>query len=411
MMRQSSSRIQRSKGGFRLKHVLQICLLLAICTWLLYQIKHSHDKKRAFEERISKISTKTTEKPPDLFNFGRKGLPLVNDNDSMATARAKEVNSEEGQGEEGEQDAKRDENEDEEAKGDGGDGIDELDQDRGDDENEQEEEEQFTDEDGKDGRVDADALFDNEEREDSAQEAREENYKRDDVSSAVTHDAHAGDLNTRGLDEEQENEAINGTVGDETKNSKNTALDYVDSASNLSNAAIGENTTVSNADFHMNGSHPDPNGPPEVEITKSENGSISTPLSTEGGSQKELQPNTTISGLPENNSEVTAIPAGNLTESLPEYQNTSKSDDSLSVGEIHQHGTGGLTTVQDQNNPDIEIHPQNSTTSTNEVTAQVQPENLSQNAVTGEQSEFQTELSTLPVIKNEDKQAEDRAAE
>ncbi|PQQ10772.1 neurofilament medium polypeptide [Prunus yedoensis var. nudiflora] len=56
MLKQSPSRNQRSKG-FKVKHALQMFLLLAICIWLLYQLKHSHDKK-AYEESSAKISGK-----------------------------------------------------------------------------------------------------------------------------------------------------------------------------------------------------------------------------------------------------------------------------------------------------------------------------------------------------------------
>lgn len=49
MSRQSPKRNQRSKG-IKIKHVLQICLLVAICFWLIYQVKHSHDRKKEFDE-------------------------------------------------------------------------------------------------------------------------------------------------------------------------------------------------------------------------------------------------------------------------------------------------------------------------------------------------------------------------
>lgn len=44
MFKQSPRRNQRNKG-FKVKHALQICLLLAVSIWLLYQVQHSHNKK------------------------------------------------------------------------------------------------------------------------------------------------------------------------------------------------------------------------------------------------------------------------------------------------------------------------------------------------------------------------------
>ncbi|CAD5176126.1 unnamed protein product [Musa acuminata subsp. malaccensis] len=46
MLRQASSRSQRNKG-LKVRNVLQICLLVAVCFWLLYQMKHTYDKKKA----------------------------------------------------------------------------------------------------------------------------------------------------------------------------------------------------------------------------------------------------------------------------------------------------------------------------------------------------------------------------
>ncbi|OMO57463.1 hypothetical protein COLO4_35368 [Corchorus olitorius] len=43
MLKQSASRNQRYKG-FKVKHVLQICVLLALCIWLLNQVKNNYEK-------------------------------------------------------------------------------------------------------------------------------------------------------------------------------------------------------------------------------------------------------------------------------------------------------------------------------------------------------------------------------
>lgn len=71
MLKQSPSRHQRSKQ-FKVKHALQICLLLAICIWLLYQAKQTCQKKPALEEDSSR--TANLRNAYGILNLGRKGL-------------------------------------------------------------------------------------------------------------------------------------------------------------------------------------------------------------------------------------------------------------------------------------------------------------------------------------------------
>nr|CAD1843201.1 unnamed protein product [Ananas comosus var. bracteatus] len=58
MFYQSSIRNQRAKSS-KVKRILQFTLLLGVSLWLLYQMKHSHDKKAEYEEvdrrRISQL--------------------------------------------------------------------------------------------------------------------------------------------------------------------------------------------------------------------------------------------------------------------------------------------------------------------------------------------------------------------
>ncbi|PIN05742.1 hypothetical protein CDL12_19060 [Handroanthus impetiginosus] len=63
-----SSRIQRSKT-LKVKHALQICVILTICIWFLYQVKKSHNKKAALEERPAGGETKY-----QIVTMGRKDL-------------------------------------------------------------------------------------------------------------------------------------------------------------------------------------------------------------------------------------------------------------------------------------------------------------------------------------------------
>ncbi|KDP37616.1 hypothetical protein JCGZ_06959 [Jatropha curcas] len=72
MIKRTPSRNSRSRG-FRVKHVLQICLLLGVCFWLIYQVKHSHDKKKEFDEKDTKISVRA-QSSDGISNLGRKSL-------------------------------------------------------------------------------------------------------------------------------------------------------------------------------------------------------------------------------------------------------------------------------------------------------------------------------------------------
>lgn len=74
MLRQSSSRNQRNKV-LRVKHVLQMSLLVAVCFWLLYQLKHSYDKKKASVDQNSATSSNLEEEQQRFVQLGRKDLP------------------------------------------------------------------------------------------------------------------------------------------------------------------------------------------------------------------------------------------------------------------------------------------------------------------------------------------------
>ncbi|CAL9162235.1 unnamed protein product [Musa hybrid cultivar] len=86
MLRQVSSRNHRAKGGFKAKNALQICMLVAVCVWLLYQMKHSHDRRKAYEERFGADEARS-----EIASFGRKDLlPRTVEADSVPDTRAKE---------------------------------------------------------------------------------------------------------------------------------------------------------------------------------------------------------------------------------------------------------------------------------------------------------------------------------
>lgn len=191
MLKQPPSKNQRTKG-FKVKHAVQICLLLAICIWLLYQIKHSHEKKKMYEESPKKISEKI-QRGRESIKFGRKDLhPQVEE--TTLEIEGKEEFEEEVE------DSKPEESDDE-GRGGGDDEIDGHDQERieeeeseevedlnDEDDREREERSEELDSEGKGTQIE-DVNFSEDqtqtEGERNTLEARKEHYKDDDASSAV----------------------------------------------------------------------------------------------------------------------------------------------------------------------------------------------------------------------------------
>ncbi|CAA3019694.1 Hypothetical predicted protein [Olea europaea subsp. europaea] len=213
MYRQSPSRTQRSKG-IKTKHVLQICLLLAVCFWLIYQVKHSHDKKKEFDESDSKSSLSRASSN-EILTLGRKDIhPRVeetvnkngkHDEAAIEQETIEEEEVEDKKHEEDEQNINKAERNEDEGTGGEEDEINEHEHEKSDVEIDREEE--FIDEEkaGHEGDENSTKEKDSEENngemekvsledsdhdgdEHSAHEAREENYKADDASSAVAHD-------------------------------------------------------------------------------------------------------------------------------------------------------------------------------------------------------------------------------
>lgn len=90
MYKQSPSRSHRSKG-IKVKHILQICLLLAVCFWLFYQVKHSHEKRKEFDTKDGKVVGKV-QIDGEIQRFGRKDLPRATE---IAANVEKQVEDEE----------------------------------------------------------------------------------------------------------------------------------------------------------------------------------------------------------------------------------------------------------------------------------------------------------------------------
>ena len=220
MIKRSPSRNNRSKG-IKVKHVLQIILLLGVCFWLIYQVKHSHDKKKEFEENDAKVSV-GTQTAYQTLKLGRKdlhpGKDEVNQNekheeeeedDNVEDAYKHDHNEHEEEGNEHESEEKGDKrgvrgggseqeedenksNEVEDQRGGGDDEIDENDQEQSAVDTDHDEE--FTDEEKEEESDEKEKQNSRDEEKDgsvenhNSHEAREENYKGDDASSAVTHD-------------------------------------------------------------------------------------------------------------------------------------------------------------------------------------------------------------------------------
>lgn len=247
MYRQSASRNQRSKG-FKVKHVLQIGVLVAVCFWLIYQVKHSHDKKE-FDHNDAKIS-QNMQRENEILKFGRKDLnPQVKEKTKENEKHDEEVEEEIGEEEEKHEEEQKEDHKTEkkevEGRGGGDDEVDEHDQVKSDSDVDREEE--FIDEekereegdekesDEKDVE-DSDKLTENEnsiEDQDhdgatrNTHEAREEQYKADDASSAVTHDGQT--INT-----ENENSSVENQVN---------IVEHENKGNNTEENNISQNTT------------------------------------------------------------------------------------------------------------------------------------------------------------------------
>jgi hypothetical protein len=159
MLRQSSSRNHRSKG-LKLKKALQIGLLVLVLVWLLYQVKHSDEKKTSYSSGDANDLHKDGKDQVERIRVGRKDLPTRMDADSSTL----DERTEDEEIDEMEREMKHDE-----------DPIDEQDL--------PEPGEHSSDKDGDDVGV-----FEDEERKERSQEDQGKNFHDDNVSSAVSHD-------------------------------------------------------------------------------------------------------------------------------------------------------------------------------------------------------------------------------
>ncbi|XP_027365665.1 dentin sialophosphoprotein-like [Abrus precatorius] len=297
MIKRFPSRNNRSKG-IKVKHVLQIILLVGVCFWLIFQVKHNHDKKKEFDKNDAKLSVRR--QTDEILKLGRRDLHPdkveVNQNEkreeeeedehieedeenkhdhnereegNMHDTEEHEDNKHEGREQEeevkhGAEEQEEDENKSEDAEDEGrriGDGeIDENDQEKSevdtdrDDEfldEEKEKEEEGDEKDNENEDEEKGGFVEN----DNNHEAREEHYKGDDASSAVAHDTHATGTETETFSLENSDENLETNITkpenektDSDKGSKNqndsdlkvTEGEVIDMIS--SNATAGKET-------------------------------------------------------------------------------------------------------------------------------------------------------------------------
>lgn len=458
MYRQSPSRNQRSKG-IKVKNVLQICLLLAVCFWLLYQVKHSHDKKDEFDEADAKSSVQTSS--DELIKLGRKDIRTrVEDTDSKneihdeisEEEETTEEVEEDKHGEEDLEDKKVEEREDDEAGG-------------RDDEREEHEEEKS------DPEIDREQSFvENEEREDSdetetqetdsedghgqkeketgvddsdhdandmsAHEAREEHYKADDASSAVTHDNdHV----------ENSNEHPGNVIGEEAKENNNEETyeseDRKDLEVDGSEAARdGQQsnvtaTAIKNDVLHNSENDSTPNK--ETMEESDDHLMSSTKITEVTVEDNELPSENATESKPElgngqeNVTEVTST-EGNANSSILNVDSThsdtnstlsSETKDAESLSEELSDSSNEGNTTESSSEKNNEFGDEKSDTSVGtdeslETTLTDNPEEIQEDAIdisdtsnSLEEKDIRTDLDTLPEIQTEGTNSEDVAAE
>ncbi|XVE70264.1 hypothetical protein DITRI_Ditri10aG0058400 [Diplodiscus trichospermus] len=175
MLKQPAARNQRYKG-FKVKHFLQICALLALCVWLLNQFRNTYDMKgTGISQRV------TTEH--GALKLGRKDL-----DPQVQGLAAEKSESWEVEVEEEVEESKPEETE-YDGRGGGDDEIDGHDQEKVEDE-ESEEVEDLIDEEDREklNQIEDLSLLEDEtinEGEENLQDPIEEQYKSDDASSTL----------------------------------------------------------------------------------------------------------------------------------------------------------------------------------------------------------------------------------
>ncbi|XP_010530688.1 PREDICTED: myb-like protein X isoform X2 [Tarenaya hassleriana] len=412
----TTSRSQRANKGIKWKHILQICVLVGVCVWLIYQLKYSHEKKKEFYEKDTK--TMTVSRDGDgVAKLGRKDLPhsrVVSKNERVVEDEDEDSADEEetGRGEEEKENEHRDEEEREEEEEEEGknkrveeenklveeqdmedddgsseDDIDEQDQGKTgktDRENEEEKERE-----GNNGEKGSESNGRNEEEEwkiedgnDSDEidmtvhEAREEHYKADDASSAVSHNEKGNsDTNVSRVAIEQ---IGLGESGDETSANKTNTEEKDGGDESLSSYSRIE----TQSDDH-----------PESKSRETDN-SNSSEISLEA------------SGLAESKAESAITPEG--ASDLPVDSERSESKESSTEAPPSNRTSESVVTENVSENSDLESSDLSSTDETADSSDNMA--DGSDNTISEEEKEALTDLQTLPDIRTEGMEDEEVVA-
>ncbi|XP_077233972.1 uncharacterized protein LOC143876169 [Tasmannia lanceolata] len=463
MFRQTSSRNQKTRG-FRVKHALQIALLVAVCIWLLYQVKHSYDKRKAFQASNANISDKV-EGSHEILKLGRKDLNRVVEVVSVDDKHGEEEENEE-------EESKQDEIEDE-GRGGGDDEIDAHDQENAEEETEHREdfanEEEGENDENKESkeREEMERNEENEEKDENEEnlekvkeeneenmekekeeneenkendaqnedagsvgnldhdgnrnsnEAREAQYNGDDASSAVVKD-------TLLLRSESGNEVSGNSDGDQVENTEKHELDndnktnaaedgHVDQ-NESTNPNSGELPTVSGDsetvyNTSLNATDSEESGA-VISLSKLENESLPNSTMTESNSQTEFHNNATL--------ENTENPDSSLQNGTTTLDSTQDQDATVNIENSDQENpnaqTVGLEQTEGTNTTDGVEESDVKSVSTLDTNAdgdaaQNETTDPFTSQVAQEVKDALTDLETLPTTESEVKNAENVAAE
>lgn len=422
--------------------------MLGVCFWLIYQVKHSHDKKKEFDEKDAKLSEKT--QSGGELKFGRKDLHPrlegVTKNEKHEEEEGEETGGEEEENKHDEEEReeenkhelkpeeeenKGEETEDEE-RGGGDDEIDENDQEKPDgeadhdedfiDEEKEREEDDDKESEEKQSQVEnenpsEDHDHDHDGDDQNTHEAREEHYKGDDASSAVTHDTQTiiseseklssensieqSDMNileqenklnnTQETDSHERTSAIKVGEGEMAKN--DTSLIEIsvehkdnDSSTNTMNSSVTNSTMTTQTNVHPEGS----NNTTLVSIDASNTSAV---VNTEGRDIKEG-----ISGSSQQNGTVTLSDSGHAQNLMV---NGTNAGNSMSVQTLETEQTSNSSTVAESNQSDV-----NSTISINNNSEPAVPEKITTEAEDGSLSSESKENIDATKDKKSDSNSE-----
>ncbi|KAL8541650.1 hypothetical protein ACS0TY_002785 [Phlomoides rotata] len=437
MYRQSPGRNHRSKG-IKVKNVLQVCLLLAVCFWLIYQVKHSHDKKREFDESDAKASLSSDE----LRRLGRKDIQnrvvgtLDKDENHDEQSDEEEINGEEVD------ENKHDEDEVEDKKVD----VKEDDEDEETDEHEQEKsdpevdreqdlvdgeereedgdenETQNTDSEDGHGEVDKEGIAEDTDHDGDDSSMREEHYKADDASSAVTQNQHPENIlevenkesdneETSRSENRKELEVEGGEVaGDGHKTNVMTSETKEDSLDNSANGSPPNNSVTQESNDHlMSNTTTEDHKLPSENVMEHAQGNNTESVSA-GGSA--LQ---TIDSERRANSSISNVESTLDAKEFPNSSNKSPSENVLIFEASVEAGNNTETLVE--NNNEIEGEKSDTTDGTDienlETTenSEVHQDaiDISDMSMGMDEKEVRTDLETLPEMQTEGANNEDAA--